>query len=292
MRWECGVFGAVGIAVAMATVAPAQVVVRLRTDHSRRLLFEPIPIRVRVENGTNTPLRFSGESANAVFQFEVEGAPGEALRRTDSPLFLRPFEVPAFGHEVFAVDVLRLYDIRSSGPISVAVRVLHGDDDYYSGKLLLDIVPGLELACIAAILPEEDAGRRLFQLRTVSRDSREHLLLRVDDVNREICRGVFDLGSLIRQRKPQMMLDGGGRLHVLHQSAPTRLSHTVYYDEDRAVEAKYYGTDGAGGRLVRNERNEVEVKDVLPYTGDPVVAPMRGETIEPGARKPETRPRR
>ncbi len=292
MRWNLALAVAVGIAGATASPVSAQIVVRLRTDHARRLLYEPIPIRVRVENGTKTPLVFSGEAANAELQFEVEKTPGEPARRTDSPLFDRPFVAPAYGHEVFSVDLLRLFDLRSSGPLSVAVRVRHAGEEFYSGKLLLDVVPGLEIARVLAVLPREDAGRRSFQLRTLSRAGREQLFLRVDDVDREICRGVFDLGTLIRQRNPQMMLDGQGRLHVLHQSAPARLTRAIYHDEDRTIEAEYYGTDGAGGRLVRNEINEVEVKGVAPYIGDPVIAPLRGERAEPRADRPDNRPRR
>lgn len=282
--WMAAAFAAAGCAAATAS---AQVTVRLRTDYRRYLLFEPIVIRVRVENGTREPLVFTGDAPNAEMVFDVERAPGEFVRANDAPVFTAPFEVPGFGHGVVAVELLRLFDLPESGPLAVAVRVKTGAEEFASGKLLLDLVPGLELARMDVRMPGDPAERRSFQLRSIGRDNAEHLLLRVDDTERRLCVGVFDLGKLIRQRPPQMMMGGDGVFHVLHQSAPVRLTQSIYRDDRRRLETVFHGVIGLDARLARDEAGNVRVLGAGPYTGDPIVAPMRAEEGRPPDRLPD-----
>lgn len=276
-----------------AATASAQVTVRLRTEYRRYLLFEPIVIRVRVENGTREALVFTGDAPNAEMVFDVERSPGEFVRSNGAPVLTAPFEVPGFGHGVVAVELLRLFDLPESGPLAVAVRVKTGAEEFVSGKLLLDLVPGLELARMDVRMPGDPAERRSFQLRSIGRDNAEHLLLRVDDAGRRLCVGVFDLGKLIRQRPPQMMMGGDGVFHVLHQSAPVRLTQSIYRDDQRRLEMVFHGVVGLDARLTRDDAGDVRVVGVGPYLGDPIVAPMRAEQQRPPDRLPDrTAPRR
>lgn len=279
-------------ALVLPEVAGAQVNLRLRTEHRRYLLFEPIVIRIRIENGRGEPLQFGGEAPNAELFLDVERSPGDVVRSNGQPVLTAPLTVPAYGHEVVAVNLLRVYDLPENGPLAVAARVRSGGEEFASGKLLLDIVPGLEIARLEARIPGDPAERRLFQLRVIGRDNGEHLMLRVDDPGRRLCVGVFDLGRLIRQRPPQMMMGADGIFHVLHQSAPMRLTQSLYRDAQRRIELVYHGIIGLDARLARDENGNVKVIGAGPYTGDPIVAPMRAEELRMPDRLPERQPPR
>ena len=283
---------AAGLAAAVLAGAPdadAQIRVRLRTEYDRYLLFEPIVVRVRVDNEGMAPLVFGGESPNATLNLYVDLAPDRPARRTEEPVLREPFEVPAFGSNVVTVELLRLFDLPESGPIAVTACVETGGKEYASGRLLLDIVPGLSLVRMEAQLVGDGGGRREYQLRCLGRNGREHLFLRVDDPDRHVCCGVFDLGSLLRVWKPRMMLDGEGALHVLHQSAPARLTHTVYHDAERRVRSEFLSTTDRPPDLARDAEGRVTVVGAAPYQGDVMQAPRRGDRQPPPDRLPARR---
>ncbi len=270
--------------------AYAQIRVRLRSEHSRYLLFEPLVVRVRVDNEGAAPLVLGAEGAPAKLRLDVDLAPDRPAPRTGEATLTEPIEIPPSGFQVVTIDLLRLFDLVESGPIAVTARVEAGGKEYVSSRLLLDIVPGLVFAETDASAPGEGVGVRRYQLRTLGRGGNEYLFLRVDDPERGVCRGVFDLGTLVRVWKPQMMVDGKGLLHVLHQSAPARLTHTIYNDGERRARMEFLSTTRRPPELARGEDGVVTIIGSAPYQGDPILAPRRGDEAPPD-RLPDPRRR-
>ena len=262
----------------LVSQAAAQVNVRLRTEHRRYLLFEPIPVRVRIENEGRAPLVFGGAGANATLRVHMDLAPDRPVARTDEPVLAEPLEVPAGGAQVVRLDLLQLFHLTESGPIAVTVAVETGGAEYWSGRLLLDVLPGMLFQEFEARAPDDPEGRRLYQLRGLGRDGGEHLFLRVDDPLAKTCRGVFDLGSSLRVWKPRMLMDADGLLYILHQSAPQRLTLTIYDDVDRVARTTFFSTTNLPPDLIRTKEGAVRVINVAPYQGDPMPMPMRIET--------------
>lgn len=257
----------------MVMTAGAQSEIRLRLAHSTVLHMESILASVTIDNGTSEEFAVGETNGNCRLRFDVEVAPGRLVSRTDVPMFRRLAVIPPFKSATLEFDLLRLYQIRSPGAYSVAVR-LHGPAGMLaSARQYLDVVPGLELLRVSQSAPD---GRRFtYHLRTLGRDRGEHLFLRVDEEAKELCHGVFDLGSQVRLLTPLLRFDRLGRVHVLHQSAPTRFTHSVFESDGTPVETVFWTSTPAEIQLHRTEDGNIVVVGARRYEGDRVVAPMR-----------------
>ena len=69
---------------------------------------------------------------------------------------------------------------------------------------------------------------RSYTLRTLNRDRREVVFLRINDDDRGMCYGVFELGAIVRMFEPKLQMDEVGNIHVLHQSGPWQFTHSVF----------------------------------------------------------------
>lgn len=267
-----------GVAVVwMAAVlsAGAAVNVRLKLAHSTVLELEPVLASVTIENDGTEPIGLGPTNAQARLQFDIEGSPGSPVRPTGDPLFEAPVTVAPFKSSTFEFDLVTLYTLRAAGPYSVTARLTIGGEMLVSEKVYLDIVPGLELGRIQVDLPGERGGRRTCVLRTLARERTESLFLRVDDTAKGICFGVLDLGGILRMHDPVMRADAGGRIHVLHQSGPTRYTHSVIDPAGALVSAKFYTARPVDIAMRQTAEGEIVIEGGQPYRGDPVVAPMR-----------------
>ena len=254
-----------------ATTAPAQVNLKLRLAHDTVLHMEPVVASLTIENGTEEELVIGETNGNTRLFFDIEVNPGTPVARTEAPLFRRPAVVPPFKSATLEFNLLPLYQIRTAGAYSVRARV-HGPAGLStSSREFLDVVPGMAVANM--VKPGPGDTRYLYQLRTIARDREEHLFLRVDDEANHLCHGVFDLGSMLRVLDPVMRRDGHGRVHVLHQSSPTRFTHSVFEADGEPVSSTFWSGRPAEVALQMTEDGDIVVAGASPYRGDRMVAP-------------------
>ncbi len=276
--------------LAAAGSATAQSEIRLRLAQSIVLHMESILATVTIENGTSEEFAVGETNGNCRLRFDIEAEPGRLIARTDVPMFRRLAVIPPFKSATLEFDLLRLYQIRSPGSYSVSAR-LHGPAGMLvSGRQFLDVVPGLEVVRIAQTAPD---GRRFtYQLRTLGRNRQEHLFLRVDEEAAELCHGVFDLGAQVRLLTPLLRFDRLGRVHVLHQSAPARFTHSVFEADGTPVQTVFWTSTPAEIQLRRTEDGDIVVAGARPYEGDRYVAPPRAQEPRrpPEPARPERRP--
>ncbi len=281
------------VLVALATLtlaasASAQAEIQLRLAYSVVLHMESILATVTIENGTSQEFAVGETNGNCRLRFDIETEPGRLIPRTDVPMFRQLAVIPPFKSATLEFDLLRLYQIRSPGSYSVSARIHGPEGMLVSGRQFLDVVPGLEVLRIAQTSPD---GRRFtYQLRTLARNRQEHLFLRVDEEAAELCHGVFDLGPQVRLLTPLLRFDRLGRVHVLHQSAPSRFTHSVFEADGTPVQTVFWTSSPAEIQLRRTEEGDIVVAGARPYEGDRFVAPMR---VQEATRPPEpVRPNR
>ncbi len=266
------------LALTVAGLAPAvvaQVEMRLKLAHPTVLHMESILATLVVENGAAEELAIGETNGNTRLFFDIEAAPGRLVPRTAEPMFRRIAVVPPFKSATLEFDLLSLYEIRSPGAYTVQAR-LHGPAGLLtSGRLYLDVVPGLQVARVAQAVP--GGPRFTYQLRTLGRNRQEHLFLRVDDEAQSLCHGVFDLGTYIRLFSPLLKVDAARRVHVLHQSAPTRFTHSVFEADGAPVRSVFWTASPSEIALERTEDGDLVVAGGRPYEGDKAVAPPRFE---------------
>lgn len=262
------------VALPAATPGVAQITVTIRADHNRYLLYEPMPVTVTIRNEFNAPLVFGDGEEAAEFAFDVEQAPGDPVRALGPRPVERLQAVPPWQSESFVVDLLRTYQIHRQGPYRIVARVTIGDMDFVSNRLLIDVLPGMELQRASAVA--EDGSRRSLSLRTLVRARHEYVFLQILDEDRSIRFTTRDLGTIIRHVPPLLRVGQDGSVHVLHQSAPARITHSVTTLDGGAISATFYGASAAARPdLVADRRGRLRVVGVEPYRGDPVVEPVR-----------------
>lgn len=260
--------GAVWLAGSSLTLGQLEISCRL--PHTRLLQYEPLSAQVTVQNNTPAPVVLKEADGAAIFFFDIEESPGRLVERAEGPLLKEPLTVPPREKVTFQVNLLTAYQIRSTGPYAITARIQWDNRVFVSPKVLFDVVPGLEIARLTALAPEAaDGGRRVLMLRTLDRNRSDHVFLRIDDGAGSLCYGVHDLGTIIRMNDPLLAMDHTGRIHVLHQSGPTRYTHSVYSADAMPISATFYTSiGGVDPSLVDDEKNGYQPSGVLPYKGD------------------------
>ncbi len=138
------------------------------------------------------------------------------------------------------MDLLGLYDLRGTGPYTVRARLDWKNKSYISSTRYLDIVPGLELNRLITDGPG-GVSLRCFSLRSLYRERRTHLFVRIEDKDNGICYGLYDLGKLLRVGKPEIGLNGDGNVEIRHQSAPEQFTRTTLSLDGKVIDQQVDG---------------------------------------------------
>ena len=257
------------LAVALLTpvLASAQVDIACRLINGRVLQFEPVLVWVEISNRSFQPLRLSSADANALLTFDVEQGPGLLVPPTEVPLPSQPVTIAPGETWKAAVNILPAYPLRRTGPYTVATRLDWNEKAFVSGKMFLDVVPGLELMKLVSGIPGDASVTRTYSLRTLSRDRKERLFLRIDDEDQSECYGVLDLGSIVRMFTPVMQVDGVGNIHILHQSGPWQYARHVFTPNGEPLSQETYVGEGGQVQMEQKPSGQIVVKGAEVYTG-------------------------
>ncbi len=270
-----GALGYLAAGLLLAAVpAGAQIEVSSRLEHDRVLMFEPIRVEVTVQNRTGLTLRLGDPEAEdgATLEVDVEAGRGEYLARRDRPLLDEPVTIGPRQVATIRLELRSLFRFRQQGPHTLRVGLRWDDELIPGGRRFFDILPGMELASFRALLADPPGARRTVSLRTLNRERMEFLFLRIDDEREDLCYGVFNLGTVVRVFPPVLRMDAADRIHVLHQSAPARFTHSIIEASGTPVGLTYYNPmGGVRPELREDERGAIEPVGVRPYSGDPIV---------------------
>lgn len=245
----------------------AQFNVSSRFQHLRVLQYEPIVTTVRVKNLTGREVTVGPGQELEVF-FRIETRPGSYVDPRDDGYLFEPFTLGPREERSIVVDLLRSYALQFTGPYTARVHLRFGETTLAGTKQYLDVVPGFELQNIKVPRGGNLSDILDCSLRTLNRGNREQLFLRFDDPGQNVCLGVYHLGSVIRFDPPKIQLDRRGFVHVLHQSAPTRYTHSVHSNEGEPLSKEFHTKGDSSVRFADATDNSLQVKGALPYEGD------------------------
>lgn len=273
--------------------APAQVFVDLRIPSTLLLEMEPALMTVTLRNQTGDSFVLGGTNEVNQLHLDIQHGSGSFVKGTGEPVLPDEVVVPARGTRTFELNMPQLYQIRRAGPYSITARLALGADRYVSDRYLFDVVPGFEIGRMEARTRGAEPRRMVFMLKVLARDREERLFIRFDEPQSGLCHGVYNLGAVIRMFEPRMVIDHDNRVHILHQSAPQRFTHSVFELDGAPVTVEYYGGRVSDVRMDVDEDGFVEILGVVPYQGDPSMAPLKSSTRvwEPAA-PPPAPPRR
>jgi hypothetical protein len=239
-----------------AVPAFAQLKLGCRLTPSTAMLYEPVTAEITIQNDTGADID-SSTGGNLRVSFEIRDQVGTAIRRiAGSPVEL-PLRVPAAQTLTFNESLSRQYDLGRPGAYTIQLRVEWGEYVFKAENRYLDVVPGIEITRLTA---GAAGGTRSYTLSFLNRDKHDRLFLRIDDETRSY--GVFDLGRLVRMTPPEMRADAGGRLHILHQSAPQRFTYSVFSPDGQMVEQKTFGDPTTRVTMKAGSDGAIDVEEV------------------------------
>jgi hypothetical protein len=250
--------------------------VTCRIENTPAMVHEAVNAEVKITNRSGRILQVEPGGPTRL-RFIVERKPGYPLDIRKDARAYEPFEVAPGETRALSVNLKRYCDLVGTGPYTIRAMLQHQGRYYSSARVFLDIVPGFEIESLSAAAPE--GGVRKYILKSMARGRGQSLFIEIDDPVRNLCYGVFDLGRTLSTHPPQIETDRSGNVHVLHQSGPSRYTHSAFSANGRPLEHRYF-TKGAGiPQLRTSAEGAMEVTGVIEYEGDahasrPVIRPF------------------
>lgn len=261
------------VLVATALRASAQMEITCEWPTTEVLAHEEIPAVLTLVNQSADTLE---AGADFRVQFSVSDDAGNRVAPRASPDIPLPAELLAGETVVFTADVQRAHAIDAPGAYAVFARLLHRDRVLATPRVFVTVVSGVEVGRLDGTAP--DGSSRAFLLRTLNRDKKDRLFLRIDDPDRKLSYGILDLGRFINLRPPILRLDRAGRVHVLHMSAPNGFTHSVYASDGAFIAQTFHSGETRSIRLEPDaDGSFVVVGAGITPPEEPIVpdAPMR-----------------
>ncbi len=248
------------IGMGMSTPLMAQLQISCRLEPTRAVQYEPIIAVVRIQNNTGRTVTLQDDTADARLWMEIEKTPGRTMRQISPFVLGEPLVIEPRQTVTQRVNLTQMYDVRNTGPYTVRARVDWGGDAFASGKIFLDVVPGLEMQRMVGPVGPDGTGRRIYRLLSLNRDRGDHLFLRIDDEAQGLCYGVIHLGRMLRIQNPTMQVDAANNINVLHQAGPGRYLHHVFTPNGDQVQRRAYTSDDPGVSLAESRDGRVMVE--------------------------------
>jgi hypothetical protein len=267
----------VGLLLTMgAAYAEAMIQVSCRIESTPAMLHETVLAHVQITNRSGRPITVDPNGPSRL-RFIVERKAGYPIDARKKVLPYEATEIPTGQTGAITVNLNRCFDLVRTGPLTIRALLLHNGQYYQSSRALLDIVPGFEIASVVAAAPS--GGYRKYSLRTLTRGRGQSVFIQIDDPANNLCYGVYELGQTLAMHQPTMETDRLGRVHILHQSGPTRFTHSVFDADGRPVEHRYFSKGPSMPKLIVDEDGEMKVGGVIEYVGDsqasrPVIRPF------------------
>jgi len=243
---------------------PAQVLLRLRSEHTQLVRYETVNLFVSVLNESPYLLTFGGDNG-ARLEFLVERGHGSPVDRFNKRPLIEDAAIEAGRSRDILCDISRWYNLVPVGSYSVRAIVEWRGNAYQSERVRFDVVNGLPIGSQTRTMWADEEFTRQFSLCYLAREGTEHLFLSVDDSERGINYGLFDLGLIVRLHAPVLRVGREGSVHVLHQSGFGRYTYnTLEVDSESArfVDQSYRGKDGKP--LGRAEAPELRIPENIP----------------------------
>jgi hypothetical protein len=235
-------------ALAMSA-AGAENVVDVKVIHTRWLQFEPVLANVSVKNLMDDLIIFGGDPKDeraATVSFVITKGPTEWVDRKKKGNAAGSLRVLPGDRREAQVDLTQWFDLTVMGTYLLTAVVEYGGQKFTSETARFEVENGLPIGSLKQTF-SGGTPDRLFGLRYMSRDGFERLFLRVDEIDTGVNFGTFELGPLVRVRRPQISMETAGLVVVSHQSASDRFTRSTFKADSKGVsfvDQTYWHEDG------------------------------------------------
>lgn len=222
--------------------ARAQIELSTKLDHVVYLQFEPMIARTTVKTGIGQAVVFNSEPTGPNFYFRVNDDYGHQMPPLPEAPRPQPVMAPAQATIGFTNNMLRFFNLARPGFYSIQPCVDWMGKTYQGEKQHIEVVTGREVMRLSGRVPS-DGTTRTYKIFHLNRRQQDHILLRIDDEEANLCYGVFPLGRSVMNEKPQMVVDASGNAHLLFKNAPTRFLHITYSPFGTVIDQKVFGQE-------------------------------------------------
>lgn len=230
-----------------ATDCLAQVSIQLTSPHKAYLLFEAIPITIKIENDSALELPVGRYESAARLWLKLDYRREEPdIAPVMPPKELSHILKPGKAY-LLKVNLAVLFDVRKARRYTVTTYLDWRGRRYSSASVVLGVVNGLEISTERRGLPMRPEIVREYSLRYIERGGGEHLILSVSNREAGRCLAVFDLGPMMRLYKPILRFDRTGNLRVVHHMDRNVNAHSYLISDEKSVrflERVHKTTDG------------------------------------------------
>lgn len=247
--------------VARPAGASAQLAVRVESERDTLLLYEAIPVTVKIRNMSARTVQLQDSAEGPWLDFIVADEAGgliAAVQRLDTS---EPLLVPAGQTVGRTVNLLPLYDLRARGSYRVQALVGYGGARVISPPLKFTIVHGRAIwRQTAGIAADDDAGMdeyRTYSLLTRRGERYDILYVGVENEPPTLVYGMLPLGKYLAMGEPEALIDREGHLHVLYRSGPRSFDYARVDPHAKILERAAYSDFMSRPRLVLSAEGKV-----------------------------------
>lgn len=211
----------------------AQLAVRLASERSTYLLYEPMVVTVEISNTSTEPVLLnSGAQDRPWLSFLIRTVDGRKVR-TEQPLRLDPVTLAPGQRQLLSVDLTPLYAIRETGQYTVQAAVQPpGKQGYLTDALALGVGKGDTIWTRTYV----DGGVKRVVSLVRFMDRREvTLYLRVEEPNENLVYATTRLGRMVAFTSPQVEMDAEWGIHIVHPVGARTYRYTRATAEGRVL---------------------------------------------------------
>lgn len=264
--------------LALLTTASAQIQVNISLSRNLYMIYEPVICTVSITNLAGQELQLADTPKDKWFGFQVETLDGRPLPTSQDGYRNEPLTIGAGQTIRRSVNLTPLYPITEFGSYRVRASIFVPALNRYfsSSPLSLEVTEGRALWQQTVGVPP-DSGlpgkNRTYTLLTHRLPSSTRLYLRVRDEDRGIVYSTTQLGRFLSFGSPEVRLDRGNEIHIIHNMAPKEFLYS------------HFGLDGK----VRKQQayQDWGTRPVLVPTTDGGISVVGGTAYDPKATPPE-----
>lgn len=208
----------------------ARVNVKAELTAKTFLLYEPIRLRITIENESNDELQLGGTTANSRFFFQVTNVRNQMIPRTEMPLLEEAWRIPPGATDSRTFNLTRLFALRRKGDYRLITSIQLPEESKKDRPKLFEISEGTRLQEV-----KNRSEDRAFELFLLNRNDQNQLLLRVSDYAGSRVIRTYFLGRYLRFYPPEFKKARDGSLAVLHYEQPERLLFSRFHADGSPI---------------------------------------------------------
>jgi len=193
------------------------------------------------------PSVFNSNPEGPTFYYEVRDDYGHILPPLNQVAMPDPVMIPAQSSIILTNNMSALYPMSKPGSYSIQPCVDWRGKTYRGEKRHIEVVVGREVIRTSGSMPDQSS--RTYLIYHINRSQQDHILIRIDDDQANLCYGVFSLGRAIINTAPELAVDANGNAHVLFQSAPGVYIHATYSPQGTLIDQQTFGQSYSRVRL-------------------------------------------